>query len=192
MRLEAQHIELLSPPDQLSATRYLLLMMRCACLCLITVISVVVLHSMTENQCHAGRLRWRLFSSWKRSKEPEAEESSTKVSKISRKDKCKCECDEDDEEEEAGVQLMAMEKVVKVPKIKIHDFGKKEDWEIAGKMSGMDVTNPYSKGRKQKLVMRTQSMSEPEADSAWEVAGKYDFQNEKWEMDGKPGLDFTL
>lgn len=152
-----------------------------------------LLTCLTYNQCHCKRFSWSLLSPWKRYKELATSESSrsevnTSVS-INRKDKCNCECDEDDED--AGVQLMAMEKIIKVPKIKIHDFGKKEDWDLYGKMD-MDMTNPYSKGRGKKFVMRTQSMTEHEADSGWEVAGKYNFEGGNWEMDGKPGMGFDM
>lgn len=159
-----------------------------------------VLQSLTDNQCHAGKVRWSLFSSWKRSKQEPATSASSprrieslslpSATSINRKDKCKCDCEEDDDHESDGVQLMAMEKVIKVPKIKIHDFGKKEDWELVGKIDNMDMTNPYAKGRKQKFVMRTQSMSEPESESAWEVAGKYNFEEGNWDFDGKPGFSF--
>ena len=87
---------------------------------------------------------------------------------------------------------MAMEKIVKVPKIKIHDFGKKEDWDLHGKIDDMDMTNPYAKGKKQKFIMKAKTMSEPEAESSWEVAGKYNIEDGNWDFDGKPGFDFGL
>lgn len=115
--------------------------------------------------------------------------ASSERTSINRKDKCKCVCDE---EEESGVQLMAMEKIIKVPKIKIHDFGKKEDWDLYGKIDDMDMTNPYTKGKKKKFVMRAQSMSEQESESSWEVAGKYNFDDKNWDFNGKPGFDFSF
>lgn len=106
-------------------------------------------------------------------------------SSISRKDKtCRCDCKDDHDD----VQLMAIEKIVKVPKIKIHDFGKKEDWDLMGKMN-IDVTNNY-KGMKYVMHTRTSPYeSDSHAESGWEVAGKYDFENTNWEVDGKPGID---
>lgn len=154
---------------------------------------ILVLNSLTHNKCHGRRFRWSLLSPWRRSKELMTSESTKSqvntTTSINRKDKCNCECDED--EEDGGVQLMAMEKIIKVPKIKIHDFGKKEDWNLMGKME-MDMTNPYSKGGKKKFVMRAQTMSDQESDSGWEVAGKYNFEGGNWEMDGKPALGFDM
>jgi len=93
----------------------------------------------------------------------------------SRKDKCKCECDDE-------VKLLALEKVVKVPKIKIHNFGKKEDWEMTGKMDNYDVTNKY-KGTRHVMYTKTTPH-----ESGWQVAGKYDLENTKWDFNGQPGL----
>ena len=105
-----------------------------------------------------------------------------KIKKICKR----CDCDKDDQD----VQLMALEKVVKVPKIKIHDFGKKEDWDLMGKMDNIDVTSNY-KGMKYVMHTRTApySSASSHAESGWEVAGKYDMENTNWEVDGKPGID---
>ena len=116
----------------------------------------------------------------------ESEQEDDDPPNINRKDKCKCDCEE---EEEETVQLMAMEKTIRIPKIKIHDFGKKEDWDMYGKMKGIDMSNPYSKGKKKKFVIRGMStMSEKEAESGWEIAGKYDFKDNKWSTDANLAL----
>lgn len=91
---------------------------------------------------------------------------------------------------------MAIEKEVKVPKIKIHDFGKKEDWELYNKIDGLDITSRYGG---MKYIMRTQSSyggggyggdSAESADPGWEVAGKYDFESANWDTGGgNPGFN---
>lgn len=98
---------------------------------------------------------------------------------------CNCDC----EKGKGSVQLMAVQKIVKVPKIKIHDFGKKQDWDIDGKIDNLDLS-------KQELgkqyTFQTQKMEQSD-ESQWEVAGKYDFDKEDWQFgDKKLGFDFSF
>lgn len=109
--------------------------------------------------------------------------------------RCKCECDEDKE----NIKLLAIEKTINVPKIKVHDFGKEDEWNIAGKMNNMDLTDNYKAGMK--FVMSTATMADTggsmnypkESDSGWEVAGKYDMEKSDWNFnDGKVGFEFSF
>ena len=109
--------------------------------------------------------------------------------------RCKCECKED----KKSVKLLAIEKTINVPKIKVHDFGKEEDWHISGKMPNMDLTDGYKHGTK--FIMSTATMEggynndnyPKESDSGWEVAGKYDMEKSDWNFnDGKVGFEFSF
>lgn len=112
--------------------------------------------------------------------------------------RCKCKCDE--EKEEDSVKLLAIEKTINVPKIKVHDFGKDEEWDIAGKMTNVDLTDSYKSGTK--FMMSTATMnsmkdsspySSSDTDSEWKVAGKYDMEKSDWNFnDGKVGFDFSF
>lgn len=109
--------------------------------------------------------------------------------------RCNCECKED----KKSVKLLAIEKTINVPKIKVHDFGKDEEWDIAGKMNNMDLTDGYKHGTK--FIMSTATMEHggyasnmpKESDSGWEVAGKYDMEKSDWNFnDGKVGFEFSF
>lgn len=106
---------------------------------------------------------------------------------------CKCECDDEDE---GGVKLMAVEKIIKVPKIKVHDFGKKGDWNVAGKSDHMDLTKGETDGNSYMMMADKIDQPTPSASSSsekWEVAGKYDTSSSNWDFDGQNnlGLDFS-
>lgn len=105
---------------------------------------------------------------------------------------CKCDCDDEDE---GGVRLMAVEKIIKVPKIKVHDFGKKGDWNVAGKSDHMDLTKGETDGNS--YMMMADKIDHPTPATAssekWEVAGKYDTSSSNWDFNGQNnlGLDFS-
>lgn len=107
---------------------------------------------------------------------------------------CKCDCDDEDE---GGVRLMAVEKIIKVPKIKVHDFGNKGDWNVAGKSDHMDLTKGDTGTNS--YMMMADKIDHPSSSPAsgasekWEVAGKYDTSSSNWDFDGQNnlGLDFS-
>lgn len=101
---------------------------------------------------------------------------------------CKCDCDDEDE---GGVRLMAVEKIIKVPKIKVHDFGKKGDWNVAGKSDHMDLTKGETGGNSYMMMAdKIDAPSEQQTSSSekWEVAGKYDTSSSNWDFDGQNNL----
>lgn len=112
--------------------------------------------------------------------------------------RCKCKCEEKEEEDD-NVKLLAIEKTINVPKIKVHDFGKDEEWNIAGKMSNIDLTDGYKSGTKFMISATTMNNMKDAApyksdgESEWKVAGKYDMDKSDWNFnDGNVGFDFSF
>ncbi|KAI1305298.1 hypothetical protein HDE_01385 [Halotydeus destructor] len=97
---------------------------------------------------------------------------------------CKCDCDG-----KASVQLMAIQKIVKVPKIKIHDFGKKEDWDIDGRVQDLDLGYQSPSSSKYKMKVRDTDLTT--VDSGWQLAGKYDVEHSNWNFD-KSNMNLDL